>query len=183
MNIRIDNILTVLPEGVKTCPVFISNGVIESVTVAPEGFIAGKIIPGAGKMLIPGMINAHTHASMTFLRNCADDLMFDDWLFKRIMPLEDKLTGEDCYWTMLLAVMEMLRSGTTSFIDMYYFLDDLSRAVEESGIRAVLSRGLQGGADDPAGGEKRLREALDVAEKWKGRDNLSFMLAPHAPYT
>jgi 5-methylthioadenosine/S-adenosylhomocysteine deaminase len=120
---------------------------------------------------------------MTFLRNCADDLLFNDWLFGRIMPLEDKLAGEDCYWTMQLAAMEMLRSGTTSFIDMYYFMDDLARAVEETGIRAVLSRGLQGGADDPAAGEARLREALDSAERWKGLDNLSFMLAPHAPYT
>lgn len=183
MNIRINDILAILPGGPERCSVYISDGVIASVSAPPDGFTAEKTIPGAGKMLIPGFVNAHTHASMTFLRNCADDLLFNDWLFGRVMPLEDKLTGEDCYWTMLLAVMEMLRSGTTAFIDMYYFMDDLARAVEESGIRAVLSRGLQGGADDPAGGEKRLREALDAAEKWKGRENLSFMLAPHAPYT
>jgi len=183
VNILIKDILTLLPGGAETCSVYISGGVIVSVSTAPEDFKPDKTIHGAGKMLIPGLINAHTHASMTILRNCADDLLFGDWLFGRIMPLEDKLTADDCYWGMMLAIMEMLRSGTTAFIDMYYFMDALGRAVDESGIRAVLSRGLIGGADDPAAGEMRLREALDAIKQWKGRDNLSFMLAPHAPYT
>jgi len=186
MNILIKDILALLPNGAETCSVYISDGIIVSVTTAsdaPEGFIADRMIYGAGKMLIPGLVNAHTHASMTILRNCADDLLFDDWLFGRIAPLEDKLTAEDCYWGMMLSIMEMLRSGTTSFIDMYYYIDALSRAIEESGMRAVLSRGLIGGADDPAAGETRLREALDAVDRWKGLNNLSFMLAPHAPYT
>ena len=183
MNILIRDILALLPEGVKTCSVYIEDGEITSVTTPPDGFKAGKTIPGTGKMLIPGLINAHTHASMTILRNCADDMLFNDWLFGRVMPLEDKLDGDDCYFGMMLGIMEMLRCGTTSFIDMYYFMDDLARAAGGSGIRAVLSRGLQGGADDPEGGEMRLREALEAAERWNGRDNLSFMLAPHAPYT
>jgi len=183
MNILIKDILALLPGGAETCSVYISDRTINSVTSAPEGFVADKTIYGSGKMLIPGLCNAHTHASMTILRNCADDLLFNDWLFGRIMPLEDKLTADDCYWGTMLAIMEMLRSGVTSFIDMYYFMDALSRAVEESGIRAVLSRGLIGGADDPSAGESRLREALGAIDEWKGCDNLSFMLAPHAPYT
>jgi 5-methylthioadenosine/S-adenosylhomocysteine deaminase len=183
MNILIKDILAVLPYGAKTCSVYVQDGIISSVTTAPEGFSAEKTIYGTGKMLIPGLINAHTHASMTILRNCADDLLFNDWLFGRILPLEEKLTADDCYWGMMLSIMEMLRSGTTSFIDMYYFMDALGKAVESSGIRAVLSRGLIGGHDDPSAGEQRLREALDAVDKWKGRDNLSFMLAPHAPYT
>ena len=165
------------------CSVYIEGGAIVSASGKPEGSKPDKTINGSGKMLIPGLVNAHTHASMSVFRNCADDLLFNDWLFGRIMPLEDKLAGDDCYWGMLLSVMEMLRSGTTAFIDMYYFMDDLARAVEESGIRAVLSRGLTGGADDPSGGEQRLREALEAVERWKGRGNISFMLAPHAPYT
>jgi len=79
--------------------------------------------------------------------------------------------------------MEMLSTGTTSFIDMYTFMDDLTRAVDESGIRAVLTRGLIGSADDPSAGETRLSEAFDAIENWKGHDRISFMLAPHAPYT
>jgi len=183
MNILIKDILAVLPEGVETCSVYVSDGVIVSVTTAPEGFKANKTIYGAGKMLIPGLVNAHTHATMSILRNCADDLLFDDWLFGRVIPFEDKLTGEDNYWGTTFAIMEMLRTGTTSYIDMYIYLDDLARAVEDSCMRAVLSRGLVGGADEPAAGDKRLREAIDAFEKWKYHDNISFMLAPHAPYT
>ena len=183
MNVLIKDILAVLPGGAEVCSVYVCDGAIVSTSLEPAGFKADKTINGAGKLLVPGLVNAHTHASMSILRNCADDLLFNDWLFGRIMPLEDKLTADDCYWGVLLAVMEMLRSGTTAFIDMYYFMDALARAVVESGIRAVLSRGLQGGADDPQGGEMRLREALDAIEKWKGRDRLGFMIAPHAPYT
>jgi len=182
MNILIKDITALLPDGVKTCSVYVSNGEIKSVTTEPEGFITDKTIFGNGKMLIPGLINAHTHATMSILRNCADDLLFDDWLFGRIMPLEDKLNDEDNMWGTTLSIMEMIRTGTTTFIDMYYFMDALVRAVDESGIRAVLSRGLMD-AGDPEQGEVRLREALDVAERHKNHDRISFMLAPHAPYT
>jgi len=179
----IKDITAILPGGPETCSVYISGGVIKSVSAAPEGFKADKTIHGASKLLIPGLVNAHTHASMTLLRNCADDLRFDKWFFGRILPLEDKLTGEDCYWGTMLSIMEMLRTGTTSFIDMYYFMDDLVRAVDDTGIRAVLSRGLIGGADDPAAGESRMREALDAVERYKDKENVRFMLAPHAAFT
>jgi len=117
---------------------------------------------------------------MTIFRNCADDLLFNDWLFGRILPMEEKLGGDDCYWGTLLAIMEMLRSGTTTFIDMYFFTDLCARAIEESGIRAVFSQGMAG---DLSSGEEKLRKTLEEYDRWKGRDNLSFMLAPHAPYT
>jgi len=183
MDILIKDILAVLPGGAETCSVYISGGVIASVSAAPDGFVAQKTIDGAGKMLIPGLVNAHTHAAMTIFRNCADDLLFNDWLFGRIFPLEAKLEPEDCYWGTMLAIMEMISSGTTSFIDMYH-PEEAGRAAKSSGIRAVQSRGLLGGADDPDGGERRLREALDEIERWHGREeNITLMLAPHAPYT
>ena len=180
MNILIKDIFAVLPGGVQTCSVYISGGVIASVSSTPDGFTADKTINGAGKLLIPGLVNAHTHAAMTIFRNSADDLLFNDWLFGKILPMEEKLTGDDVYWGVLLAVMEMLRSGTTAFIDMYYFTDYYVRAVEESGIRCAYSRGLTG---DAATGERKLREALDEIGKFSGRGNMTFMLAPHAPYT
>jgi len=183
MNILIKDILTVLPDEAITCSVYISNGVIKSITSEPEGFIVDKTIFGNGKMLIPGLVNAHTHAPMTLLRNCADDLLFDEWLFKRIFPLEEKLTGDDIYWGTMLAVTEMLRTGTTSFIDMYDFMDDMVRAIEDTGIRAVLSRGIVGDPNDLAIGEAKLSDALNIAERYKGHKNITFMLAPHAPYT
>jgi len=190
MNILIKDILALLPKSefssdleVRSCSVYIKNGLIESITTEPEGYKADKTIHGGDRLLMPGLINAHTHASMSLLRNCADDLLFNEWLFGRIIPLEDKLTGKDCYWGTLLAIMEMLKTGTTSFIDMYYFMDEIASAVDDSGIRAVLSRGLVGSADDPSVGESKLREAFEALEKWKDHDRISFMLAPHAPYT
>jgi 5-methylthioadenosine/S-adenosylhomocysteine deaminase len=183
VNILIKDILTILPEGNKTCNVYISDGKIASITKTPEGFSPEKTIYGSGKLLMPGFVNSHTHASMTLLRNCADDLLFNEWLFGRIFPLESKLTDDDCYWGIMLAIMEMLRSGTTTFIDMYDFMDALGKAVDESGIRAVLSRGLTGDPSDSNVGEKKLRIALEAIDNWTGYDNLSFMIAPHAPYT
>jgi len=180
MNILIEGILAALPGGAETCSVYISDGVIASITDRPSEFVPDKVISGVGRMLIPGFVNAHTHAAMTVFRNCADDLLFNDWLFGKILPFESKLEGDDVYWGMQLAVMEMLRSGTTAFIDMYGYSDDYPKAVEDTGVRAALSRGLAGDAD---GAEAELRKALDEIEKWQGRDNLTFMLAPHAPYT
>ncbi len=183
MKILIRDILAILPDGEKVTSVLVEDGTIASVGDTPPGFKADKTIPGSGKLLIPGLINAHTHVYMTIFRNCADDLKFNDWLFGRILPLEDKLTPEDCYWGTLLGFMEMLSSGTTAFNDMYIFTDTAAWAAAETGMRAVLSRGLSGGADDRAGGEKRIRDAAAEIEKWKGHENITFMLAPHAPYT
>lgn len=183
MNILIQDILAILPGGPETCSVTVQDGIITSVSAVPEGFVPDKTISGKGRMLIPGLVNAHTHVYMTVFRNCADDLLFNDWLFERIMPLEDKLTAEDCYWGTLLGYMEMLSTGTTASVDMYIFSDAAARAATESGVRAVLSRGLSGGADDVDGGKRRIREALAEIDAWKGHENLKFMLAPHAPYT
>ena len=183
MNILIRDILAVLPDGAKVASVLIEDGVIKSVGDVPAGLKADKTISGSGKLLIPGLVNAHTHVYMTIFRNCADDLKFNDWLFGRILPLEDQLTPEDCYWGTLLGFMEMLATGTTAFNDMYIFTDAAARAASDTGIRAVLSRGLSGGADDRDGGERRIKDAAAEIEKWKGHENLSFMLAPHAPYT
>ena len=180
MNILISDILAVLPGGAETCSVYVIDGIIASTSSAPEGFKADKTINGVSKMLIPGLANAHTHAAMVIFRNCADDLLFNDWLFGRIMPMEDKLEVGDCYWGTMLALMEMLRSGTTSYIDMYYFADDSARAILETGMRCVFSRGIAGGVSEAEG---KLRTAIDEIERWKGRGNLSFMLGPHAPYT
>ena len=182
MNTVIRDILAVLPDGVKVCSVNIVNGKIASIGPPPEGAVFEKTISGTGRLLIPGLVNAHTHAAMTLFRNYADDLMFQDWLFGKILPIEEHLTGEACYWGTTLAAAEMVRTGTTSFIDMYFFMDDVAKAVSETGIRAVLSRGLSGDADNPSG-EKSLREALDEIKRWQGHENISFMLAPHAPYT
>lgn len=188
MGILIKDVTAVLPDdensfAVKKTSVYIIGDRITGIGTEPPGFMADKTIDGRDRLVIPGLINSHTHAYMTIFRNMADDLMFSDWLFGNILPLEDKLTGSDAYWGTMLGCMEMLRFGTTCFSDMYIFEGAAARAVEDCGIRAVLSRGLSGGGEDKAGGKRRLDEALREISAWKGKGNMSFMLAPHAVYS
>ncbi len=183
MNIAIENALTLLPEGVKTATVYIRDGRIESIDTLPEEFRADKVISGSGKFLIPGLVNAHSHAYMTVFRNCADDRSFADWLFGKIMPIEDRLTGDDCYWASKLACVEMMQTGTTSYYDMGMFMDEAAQAALDTGIRAVLSRGLSGSPDDGHGSNPRLGQAISLYNTWKDRETLSFAIGPHAPYS
>jgi 5-methylthioadenosine/S-adenosylhomocysteine deaminase len=140
-----------------------------------------KIIYGKGKIALPGFINTHTHGAMTLLRGYADDLPLQSWLENKIWPFEAKLTGADIYWGTMLAILEMIRNGTTTFADMYFKMELVARAVEETGIRAVLAPGLIEMND----GEEGLKEALDFCLNWQGKANgrITTMLAPHAPYT
>ena len=184
MSIRMQNVLGLFHEPTKgfftrKTDVYIAEGKIAGIDSPPEGFTAKRQINGEGKLLMPGFINSHTHVPMTILRNAADDLKFHDWLFGRILPLEDKLAPEDCYWGTQLGIMEMLRTGTTCFLDMYFHIDHVAQAVYDAGMRAVLSRGLMGGVD----GETSLKEAKEEIARWQGKGNIDFMLAPHAPYT
>jgi 5-methylthioadenosine/S-adenosylhomocysteine deaminase len=175
------------PDGgfeIRDCSVFVDGDSIASIRGVPEGSVADTVIDGKGKLLIPGLVNSHTHVYMTMFRNCADDLAFSDWLFGRILPLEERMTAEDCYWGGLLGYMEMIATGTTSSLDMFVFPETAARAASDAGVRAVLSRGLTGGEDDRAGGARRLREARAEIEKWRGKSELiTYMLGPHAPYT
>lgn len=139
-------------------------------------------IAGRGRVALPGFVNAHTHAAMTLFRGYADDLPLQEWLETKIFPIEARLTAEDVYWGTLLACMEMIKSGTTTFADMYFFMDEAARAVDESGIRACLSIGM--GSLDGKGNEK-LAKSVEYCEKWQGAagGRITTMLGPHAPYT
>lgn len=140
------------------------------------------MIDGQDRLVIPGLINCHTHSYMAFMRNVADDLSFMDWLFGTIDPIEQQMTDEDTYWGACLAIIEMVKSGTTCFNDMQMNIHQTTRAVKESGMRAVISRGLIGSGHDEAG-QMRLRQAYEERDAAKDCDRLSFMLGPHAPYT
>lgn len=161
---------------------YIDNGIIAGIGEKPEGFTEDKVIDGKDRLLMPGLINCHCHAYMTLFRNCADDLSFTDWLFGHISPLEDKLEPEDAYWGAKLAILEMVKSGTTCFADMHMNIHQTTRAVDETGVRAVIGRGLVGDGEDE-GGKRRIDEALEEFNKWKAHPRMTFMLAPHAPYT
>lgn len=183
MNILIRDITAILPDGVRVVSVYIVGDTIASVDKAPVGFVPDKTISGSGKLLIPGLVNSHSHAYMTCFRNCADDLLFNDWLFGRIMPMEDMLTGDDCYWTSKLGCIEMLLTGTTAYFDMGMFMDEAAQACVDTGIRGILSRGLSGAPDGVDGPNPRIDQAKGYLKTWKDYDNVSFMIGPHAPYT
>ena len=130
---------------------------------------------------MPGLINMHTHAYMTLMRNYADDVGFDEWLFKRVMPVEDTLPLEGAYWGSLLACMEMIRTGTTTFMDMHMFRGQSCRAALETGMRAWIGRGLVG-EDLYGDGLSRFRQGLEEQAEYEcGR--IRFTLAPHAIYS
>lgn len=153
----------------------------EEAELAAKGF-DGDIIDAGGKLVLPGLVNAHGHAAMTLFRSYADDLPLMEWLEKKIWPLEKKLEPADVYWGTLLSILEMLKSGTTTFADMYFFMDEVARAVEESGLRGVLCRGLVGVGDSAL---KGLKESKEFHRNWhqKAGGRITTTLGPHAPYT
>src|SRR6266571_3076696 len=122
-----------------------------------------EVIDCRRKVLIPGLINTHTHLSMTLFRGYADDLELRDWLEKKIWPLESRLTGDMCYQGALLGSLEMTRTGTTCFVDMYFHMEDVARAVDEAGLRAILSPGMID-KPDKAGTEHERRATLKFLE-------------------
>lgn len=186
MGIVLKNISAILPNGekdeVKETSIYIEGDRIVAIGDAPEGFAEEKVIDGKDKLVIPGLINCHTHSYMAFMRNVADDLSFMDWLFGTIDPIEQQMTDEDTYWGACLAILEMMKSGTTCFNDMQMNIHQTTRAVKESGMRAVISRGLVGSGNDEAG-QMRLAQAYEERDAAKDCDRLTFMLGPHAPYT
>jgi 5-methylthioadenosine/S-adenosylhomocysteine deaminase len=152
--------------------------------IAPNLSAAGaNVIDGTDKAIIPGFINMHTHASMTLIRSYADDLELHDWLNKYIWPLEAKLTEEDIYHGARLACLEMIKSGTTCFNDMYWHFNGVARAVEEMGMRAMLSSVFIDLNDaERAAAERKQAEQL-FAESKNYSDRIGFALGPHAIYT
>lgn len=148
----------------------------------PDSFTADEVIDGKGMLATAGMVNTHGHVSMTLLRSYADDMALMDWLENKIWPIEAKMNAKDIYWGAMLGIAEMLKSGTTCFADMYCFMDDVARAVAETGIRANLSRGLIGLAPDK---DEKLAENTQLVKDWQGYDNgrIRITYGPHAPYT
>lgn len=148
----------------------------------PADFINAEIIDATDKIALPGMVNTHTHAAMSLLRSYADDMALMDWLQNKIWPAEAGLNDDDIYWGTMLSIVEMLKSGTTCFADMYFSMDKVAQAVSESGIRASLCRGLVGLTPDA---DDKLQENAELFKNWHGKADgrIRVMFGPHAPYT
>lgn len=132
---------------------------------------------------IPGFQNCHTHSAMTLFRGYGDDLQLMDWLENWIWPVEAQMTEEDVYWGSKLACLEMIKSGTTSFLDMYSFIPATARAVEEMGLRAVLSYTLFDRGDEKRAQLDRERSYRLLNEFRSYSERVQFSVGPHAIYT
>lgn len=182
MNIEIKDAYALVDGEIKRHSIYIEKDTITGVDKKPEGFSAEKTIEGSDRLVIPGLINAHTHSYMAPLRNIADDMPFMDWLLKGVEPVENRMTGEDAYWGAMLAIAEMIRCGTTTFNDMQMHIHNTTRAAKESGMRAVICRGLVGDKYDRE--DVRIKQAFEEMPDGEGTNGrVTFMLGPHAPYS
>ncbi len=169
-------------EWIENTNIYIQENKIIHIGEFREDIEVEREIDGKNKVAMPGLVNSHTHIGMSLLRNLADDLPLHDWLTKKIWPTEAKLNGEDVYWGSLLSMVEMIESGTTSFCDMYFFMDRVAEALKESGMRGVLTRGL---IEEQGESQNKLDETRKLFKDWHGRADgrIKVMVAPHAPYT
>lgn len=153
-------------------------------TVLPH-YPDATLVDVSGCLVIPGLVNAHTHVPMSVLRGIVDDQRLDVWLLGYMMPIEREFVSpEFVRWGTLLSVAEMLRGGTTTFNDMYYFEDDVAAAAAEAGIRCVCGETiLKFPAPDAQSYDESLAYAAEFIEKWKGHHLVVPAVAPHAPYT
>jgi 5-methylthioadenosine/S-adenosylhomocysteine deaminase len=158
--------------------------------VGPENevkklFTSAEIIDCGGKVLMPGLVNAHTHVPMTLLRGIADDLRLDVWLMGYMMPVEREFVSPDFVRLgTLLGCAEMIRSGVTTFADMYYYEEDVARATADAGMRALCAQTvLKFPTPDAASFEESLAAARDFIARWNNHPLIIPSVAPHAPYT
>ena len=183
--ILIKNALILNPENIYDKPqdILIRNDLISKISDEINEK-ADKTIDATGKILLPGFVNTHTHLSMTLFRGLADDLALDEWLNDNIWPMEANLNGDYCYIGALLGAVELIKSGTTTFSDMYFYMEDVAKAVSESGLRAVLSYGMIDFGDE----EKRKNEIAENLNLFKNVNDtadgrIKVFFGPHSPYT
>jgi len=162
--------------------ILISNKIITGINVKKE---CPQKINLNGQLVMPGLINAHTHAAMTLLRSYSDDLPLMDWLTKHIWPKEAQIINpETVYIGTLIACYEMAKNGITTFVDMYFYEDMAARAAEEIGLRALIGEGVLSIPTPHAKGELQgIENTKKLIKRYKDNELISPIVAPHAPYT
>src|SRR5699024_6152532 len=186
MSILIKNIDLVAMDGkeevIKNTNIYIEKDKIIHIGQIKDSIEVEREIDGKNKLAMPGLVNGHTHVGMSLLRNYADDVPLHEWLNEKIWPVEANLRDDDVYWGSLLSMAEMIESGTTTFCDMYFFMDKVGEALELSGMKGILTSGL---IEEQGDYKEKLDETRELYNKWhgKGKRRIKVMVAPHAPYT
>jgi len=166
----------------RLCDIYIEGEQIREIG-SELRYDAEKTIDAGGMAAIPPFVNVHTHAAMTLLRGYADDMFLQEWLEKKIWPVETSLTEEDVYWGAKLACLEMIKGGTTLFNDMYWFWHGTARAVQEMGLRASISAVFIDRFDKEKAREQQKQNEQIFEESRKLCSRIVFSLGPHAIYT
>ena len=183
--VTMDPARTVISDG----GIAVVDGAITAIGTAAEieaAWWADEVITaGEHDMVIPGLINGHGHAAMVLLRGIADDLALMEWLQNYIFPAEAAtVTAEFVRVGTQLAALEMIRTGTTTFVDMYYFEDEVAKVVDEVGMRAIVGESvIEFPVPDAASADVSLAYARQLITKWKDHPRVTATAAPHAPYT
>lgn len=175
-------------EVLQNAAIAIHNGLIMAIgstTDVTQKFQSEKVINATSKIVMPGLINGHTHIPMTYFRGYADDLVLQDWLEKYIWPAEEKFVKADfVYDAALHGCAELIKNGVTMFNDMYFYSQETARAVKKAGLRAILGEGI---LDFPMAFHKTpdsmISYAVEGHEKYKDNELIDFAIMPHAIYT
>lgn len=185
MKYRIKNGLLLLSDGnkffVKREDLFINDKKIEAIgadkIIDPESY---EVIDAKNKLVMPGLVNSHTHVYMNFMKNSADDVPFNTWLFDRIFPVEAMMDKSDFYWSSLFGCTEMIKTGTTCYLDMHICENECAKAAADSGMRAFLGKCITG-SDLYSDGHESFEKALEEKALYEN-ELLKFVLSPHSVY-
>lgn len=186
MKYRIINGILLLWDGInftlKKEELFINGSKIEAIgTNGINNLGDYETINASDQLVMPGLINTHTHVYMNFMKNSADDLPFDNWLFDKIFAVEAKMSKKDFYWSTMLGCIEMIKTGTTSFLDMHICENECAKAAKDSGLRAFLGKCIIGN-DLYGDGYESFHKALLEKDKFES-NLLKFVLSPHSIYS
>lgn len=160
--------------------ILINNDKIEKIKKDISKDNCDKVIDAQAKIVMPGLINTHTHIPMSIFRDTLDGYGLQEWLNDKIWPMEDKLNEEDVYYASILSCIEMIKSGTTCFNDQYFMTDSIIKAVSETGLRAHCTRTLM---DISGGMEERLDELEKLINKYKDNEMITINVGVHSLYT
>ena len=186
MDILLKDCQVLVPDGLFTGCVWVSGKNIKQISKSAPLDFKGRVINAKNKLVMPGMVNAHTHIPMTALRGYADDLKLQDWLFNHIFKAEAKFTPDLVQWAALLGMAEAISAGTTTISEMYFFADSIAKSAAQCGINAHICNGFTNfdGNFNPKA-DKQVAELDDLLKTWHNHNNGQIIIdcSIHAEYT